>query len=96
MRGLLSAKYVITLGTSAGSDDIVPYTRLSYDVTSQCVDGLHLQHKAVYFVSVTAVNGGLVERNVTVNSDGGRVQLYVLTSINVSRSNGLVNKCSRV
>ncbi|KAI0241220.1 hypothetical protein LSAT2_032838 [Lamellibrachia satsuma] len=68
-------KYVITLGTSAGSDDIVPYTRLSHDVTSQCVDGLHLQHKAVYFVSVTAVNGGLVERNVTVNSDGVYVDL---------------------
>ena len=96
MRGFLSAKYLITLGTSAGSDDIVPYTWLSYDVTSQCVDGLHLQHKAVYFVSVTAVSWGLVERNVTVNSDGGRVQLYVLTGINVSVSNGLLNKYSRV
>ena len=50
-----------------------------------CVDGLHLQHKAVYHVSVAAVNCGLVKRNVTVNSDGGRVQLYVLTGINVSK-----------
>ena len=75
MCGLLSAKYVFTVGTSAGSDNIVPYTRLSYNVTSQCMDGLHLQHKAVYFCSVTAVNGGLIERNVTVNSNGGRVQL---------------------
>ena len=96
MRGFLSAKYLITLRTSAGSDDIVPYTWLSYDVTSQCLGSLHLQYKAVYFVSVTAVSWGLVERNVTVNSDGGRVQLYVLTGINVSVSNGLLNKYSRV
>ena len=61
-----------------------------------CVDGLYLQHKAVYIVSVTAVDCGLVKRNVTVNSDGGRVQLYVLTGINVSISNGLLNKYSRV
>ena len=53
-----------------------------------CVDGLHLQHKAVYLVSVTAVNCGLVKRNVTVNSDGGRLQLYLQASMCLS--NGLL------
>jgi len=70
--GFLLAKYMLSLGTSAGSGDIVPSTRVSYDVTRYCMDGLHLQHKAVYFASVTAFNGGLNERAVTVNSDGGR------------------------
>ena len=74
MCGFLSAKYMFSVGTSAGSGDIVPDTRLPHDVTSHCVDSLHLQHKAVYFASVTAVNGGLNEKEVTVNSDGGWIQ----------------------
>ena len=63
---------MLSVGTSAGSDNIVPSTNMSYTVTSYCKDGLHLQHKTVYFASVTAFNGGHNERAVTVNSDGGR------------------------
>ena len=68
---LFSAKYGFELGTSPGSDDVVANTRLSYNVTNHCVDGLQLRHKRVYYSSITAFNGGLVQKNVTVHSDGG-------------------------
>ena len=60
------------LGSTAGSDDVVASTTLGYEMTSSCVDGLQLLHKHTYFASVTAVNGGLVQRNVTAHSNGRR------------------------
>ena len=68
----VAVTFVFALGTTAGADDIVKYTRLSYDQTSYCVDGLQLQHKHTYIASVTAINAALIERNVTAHSDGGR------------------------
>ena len=69
---LISAKYLFDLGTTPGSADVVSNIAMPYTVTSHCVDGLHLQHKRVYYSSVTAFNGGIVEKNVTVSSDGGK------------------------
>ena len=68
----VAVTFVFALGTTAGADDVVNYTRLSYDQTSYCVDGLQLQHKHTYIASVTAINAALIERNVTAHSDGGR------------------------
>ena len=56
----------------AGSDNVVRDTKLSFDQSSHCFDGLALTHKHRYFGSITAVSGGLVVRKVKVSTDGGR------------------------
>ena len=63
---------MLDLGTTPGSGDVVANIAMPYTITSHCVDGLQLQHKRVYYSSVTAFNGGIVEKNVTVRSDGGK------------------------
>ena len=68
----LIAHYLLSLGTTAGSDNVVDKTRLSFDQSSLCFNGLALRHKRTYFGSITAVNGGLVVRSVTVSTNGGR------------------------
>jgi len=73
----VAAKFLFALGTKAGTDDIVNVKKLSYDQTSYCVDSLQLKHKHEYFASITAINAALIQRNVTVHSDGGRVVLCV-------------------
>ena len=78
-----TAKYLFVLGTTPGNDDVVANTVLSYHVTSHCVDGLQLQHRRVYYSSVTAVNGGLVEKNVTVHSDGGTITTNLLMKTSI-------------
>ena len=65
-----SARYEFSLGTTAGSDDVIDATILDYDSTGECVDGLRLIHKQIYYATITAFNGALVQRNVTVHSDG--------------------------
>ena len=65
-----SAQYEFSLGTTAGSDDVIDATILDYDSTGECVDGLRLIHKQIYYATITAFNGALVQRNVTVHSDG--------------------------
>ena len=52
--------------------DVIGNTVLSNSATRHCVDGLHLRHRRVYYCSVTAYNGGVVKKNVTVHSDGGK------------------------
>ena len=69
-------KYRFSVGTAAGLDDVIRYRNLTHDQTSYCADGLNLQHKRMYFASVTAINGALTPRNVTAHSDGGK-QMYV-------------------
>ncbi|KAK2165039.1 hypothetical protein NP493_1368g00012 [Ridgeia piscesae] len=64
------SKYLFDLGTTPGSADVVANIAMPYTVTSHCVDGLQLQHKRVYYSSVTAFNGAISEKNVSVSSDG--------------------------
>ena len=71
-----SAKYLLALGTTPGYY-VVASKELPYSASSHCLDGLQLQHKRVYYSSVTAFNGGLVLRNVTGFSDGGASDYYI-------------------
>ena len=73
----VAAKFLFALGTKAGTDDIVNMKEVSYDQTRYCVNSLQLEHKHEYFATVTAINAALIQRNVTVHSDGGRVVLCV-------------------
>ena len=64
--------YQIGLGSTQGESDIVSLIQVRHDASQHCFTGLTLVHKSTYYGVVRAWNGGLIKRNATADSDGGR------------------------
>ena len=72
-----------------GDDNIVPFTDLTRHVHKICSDvvtsedggvlEVALQHKEIYYNTITAFHGGYDNLNVSVSSDGGRCADAIFT-----------------
>lgn len=79
---LLLEHYMVGVGTSPLTDDIGEFVDVNNMRFSHCFYGLSLTHKARYYGTLIAFNGGHKELNTTGYSDGGRnAQLYVYSAL---------------
>ena len=72
---------MVGLGTAPGECDTVDWQEVSPHTHSWCMTGLSLVHTTTYYLTVTAINGGIKERNVTVSSNGGRQYNTLVTQL---------------
>ena len=71
-------RYYLIVGDEPFSDNIHRAERLDHTISSYCVSGLTLQHTRNYYSTITAVNGGHKERNVSAVSNGGQFNICTL------------------